>query len=83
MGQLLRYGSVVASGYLLAIAFYARELDLGISPYPALGVAFVPNGLFNFTLLRIWAFPASGRSIGSDLSRFSLITSQTKAINAR
>jgi len=81
VGQLLRYGSVVASGYLLAIAFYARELVLGISPYPALGVAFVLNGLVNFTLLRMWAFPPSGRSIGSDLSRFCIVAAASFVVN--
>jgi putative flippase GtrA len=81
LGQLLRYGSVVASGYLLAVVFYARELDLGISPYPALGVAFVLNGLFNFSLLRVWVFPASGRSIGGDLSRFCIVAAASFAVN--
>lgn len=69
-GQIMRYGIIVTSGYLLAIAFYSGELDAGVLPYPALGVAFVLNGIFNFVLLRAWAFPASGRSVGSDFGRF-------------
>lgn len=68
--QVVRYGVVVGIGYLLAIAFYAGELAVGIPPYVALGVAFVLNGLFNFGLLRTWVFPASGRSMASDLGRF-------------
>jgi putative flippase GtrA len=81
VGQLLRYGAVAASGYLLAVVFYARELDLGISPYPALAAAFVLNGLFNFSLLRMWVFPASGRSIGSDLGRFCAVAAASFVVN--
>jgi putative flippase GtrA len=68
--QFVRYGIVAGLGYLLAVAFYSGELELGIAPYLALGVAFALNGLFNFALLRRWTFPPSGRSAGSDLRRF-------------
>jgi putative flippase GtrA len=80
-GQLLRYGIVVACGYLLAISFYAGELDVGIGAYPALGVAFVLNALFNFALLRIWAFPPSGRSIVSDFRRFAVVAAASFVVN--
>lgn len=81
LGQLIRYGAVVASGYLVAIAFYAGELDSGINPYPALGTAFVLNALFNFTLLRIWAFPPSGRGLSSDLRRFGVVAVASLVVN--
>jgi putative flippase GtrA len=77
----VRYGAVVAVGYLLAIAFYAGELDLGIDPYPALGAAFVVNAIFNFALLRAWAFPPSGRSLASDLRRFCVVAAASFVVN--
>jgi putative flippase GtrA len=80
-GQLLRYGIVVAGGYLLAISVYAGELDVGVDPYPALVLAFVLNALFNFALLRIWAFPPSGRSLYSDLRRFGVVAAASFAVN--
>lgn len=72
---------MVAGGYLLAIAFYAGELGVGIYPYPALGVAFVLNALFNFALLRMWAFPPSGRSLTSDLRRFGVVAAASFVVN--
>ncbi len=80
-GQLARYAVVVGVGYALAIAFYAGELDAGVAPYPALGVSFVLNGLFNFTLLRAWAFPPSGRSLSSDLRRFCVVAAISFVVN--
>ena len=80
-GQVVRYGIVVASGYLLSIFFYAAELDLGIAPYLALGIAFVLNGLYNFWLIRLWAFPPSGRSVRSDLGRFCIATGLSFVVN--
>ena len=79
--QVIRYGIVVGCGYVLAIAFYAGELAVGIAPYPALGVAFVLNGLFNFGLVRIWAFPPSGRSVRSDLTRFAAVAALSFGVN--
>jgi putative flippase GtrA len=79
--QVVRYGIVVACGYVLAISFYSGELDIGVPAYPALGIAFVVNGLFNFALLRVWAFPASGRSLGSDLRRFCVVAAVSSAVN--
>jgi putative flippase GtrA len=71
--QFLRYGIVAGLGYLLAISSYSGELAVGVAPYVALGIAFVLNGLFNFAMLRIWAFPPTGRSAQSDLLRFCLV----------
>jgi putative flippase GtrA len=80
-GQLIRYGIVVGLGYVLAIALYSGELAVGIDPYPALGIAFVVNGLFNFACIRKWAFPASGRSLRSDFSRFCAVAAVSFAVN--
>lgn len=78
---MVRYGVVVGLGYLLAVGFYTLELDAGAPPYPALGVAYVLNGMFNFSLLRGWAFPPSGRSIGSDLRRFCAVAVASFVVN--
>ncbi len=80
-GQLVRYGLVVLAGYALAIAIYAGELAIGVPPYLGLGIAFVLNGLFNFTLIRAWAFPPSGRSLRSDLARFCAVAAASFVVN--
>lgn len=80
-GQLVRYGTVVGSGYLLAIAFYSGELAIAIPPYAGLGIAFVLNGLYNFTLIRIWAFPPSGRSARSEFGRFCVVAAGSFVVN--
>lgn len=80
-GQIIRYGIVVGFGYLLAIAVYTGELAIGIAPYLALGIAFVLNAIFNFVLIRTWAFPPSGRSAQSDLSRFCLVAVASFVVN--
>jgi putative flippase GtrA len=79
--QLVRYGIVAACGYLLAIAIYTGEIAIGVSPYLALGIAFVLNGVFNFALVRVWAFPPSGRSIHSDFSRFCVVAAVSFVVN--
>jgi putative flippase GtrA len=80
-GQLVRYGIVAASGYALAIVLYSLEIDIGIAPYLALGIAFVLNGAYNFTLVRIWAFPPSGRSLRSDFGRFCIAAGVSFVVN--
>ena len=80
-GQFIRYGMVACVGYLLAISSYSGELAIGIAPYIALGIAFVLNGLFNFALLRVWAFPPSGRRVHSDLMRFCLVAAVSFVVN--
>ncbi|MGO8904813.1 MAG: GtrA family protein [Solirubrobacteraceae bacterium] len=79
--QLVRYGIVAGCGYLFAVAFYTGELAIGVAPYVALGVAFVLNGLFNFALIRLWAFPPSGRGVRSDLTRFCVVAAVSFAVN--
>lgn len=79
--QMARYGIVVGCGYLLAIAFYSGELELGVPAYLGLGVAFVLNGLFNFALVRAWAFPPSGRTFQGDLLRFATVAAGSFAVN--
>ncbi|HEY4809756.1 MAG TPA: GtrA family protein [Solirubrobacteraceae bacterium] len=80
-GQAVRYVAVAGGGYLLAITCYAAELAAGILPYAALGLAFVLNGLFNFALLRAWAFPPSGRSLGTDMARFCVVAAVSFVVN--
>jgi putative flippase GtrA len=81
VAQMARYAVVVVCGYLLAIALYSGELDAGVPAYLALGIAFVLNGLFNFALLRVWAFPPSGRSFGGDLRRFCAVAAASFVVN--
>jgi putative flippase GtrA len=79
--QLIRYAVIVSCGYLLAITIYSGELSVGIAPYLGLGVAFVLNGAFNFLLLRTWAFPSSGRGIGSEIGRFCVVAVASFMVN--
>ena len=79
--QLVRYGVIVGIGYLLAILFYAGEIAIGVNAYLAFGVTFVLNGLFNFILLRAWAFPPSGRRMSSDFSRFCIVAGASFLVN--
>ena len=76
-----RYGLVVGSGFILAVVFYSGELSIGVPPYGALGIAFVANGIYNFTLIRRWAFPPSGRRLHSDLARFGVVAALSLAVN--
>jgi putative flippase GtrA len=80
-GQIVRYGIVAGSGYVLAIGFYTVELAIGIAPYAGLGITFVLNGVYNFLLIRLWAFPASGRGICSDFTRFCAVAAVSFGIN--
>jgi putative flippase GtrA len=80
-GQFMRYGIVAGLGYLLAITSYSGELAIGVGPYIAFGVAFVLNGVFNFAMLRIWAFPPSGRRVHDDLLRFCLVATVSFLVN--
>lgn len=81
LGQLVRYGAVVGCGYVLAVGFYSGELTVGIPPYVGFGIAFVLNGLFNFSLLRRWVFSPSGRSVWIDLVRFSAVAAASFVVN--
>jgi putative flippase GtrA len=81
-GQLARYLIVGGCGYVLAMACYAAELAAGVDPYPAIIGAFVLNGVFNFLLFRLWAFPRSGRSATSEAPRFVVVALASLAVNA-
>ena len=81
VSQVIRYGVIAGFGYLLAICTYSGELAIGIAPYVGLGIAFVLNGLFNFALIRLWAFPRSGRSLRSDLARFCVVAAASFLVN--
>jgi putative flippase GtrA len=79
--QFVRYGIVAGAGYVLAVAIYALALAVGVPPYTAIIVAFVLNGLFNFTMLRRWAFPSTGRPARSELHRFAAVAVGSLMIN--
>ncbi len=79
--QLLRFLTVGAAGYVLAMALYAGQIAAGVSPYAAVPLTFVANGLFNFALNRAWSFPASGRSARSELRRFAVVAMGSLVVN--
>jgi putative flippase GtrA len=66
---------------VLAIVLYALELHIGIEAYLALGLTFVVNGVFNFALIRVWAFPPSGRRLHSDFGRFCIVAAASFIVN--
>jgi putative flippase GtrA len=80
-GQLFRYVVVGGCGYVLAMVLYAGQVAAGVSPYAAVPVAFVANGLFNFALNRAWSFPASGRPVRSELARFGVVALASLVVN--
>jgi putative flippase GtrA len=79
--QLVRYLIVGGCGYVLAMALYAGGLAIGVPAYPAVAIVFVLNGAFNFTLFRLWAFPASRRGVDSELRRFCVVALGSLAVN--
>jgi len=79
--QAVRYLIVGGSGYVLAIAVYALLIAIGTPPYPAVVAIFVLNGLYNFVMMRIWAFPSSGRRAHGDLLRFCVVAAGSLVIN--
>lgn len=79
--QFLRYLIVGGCGYVLAVATYALEIAVGVPAYPAVFVVFVLNGLFNFAMVRLWAFPSSGRRAHHDLVRFGVVAAGSLVIN--
>jgi putative flippase GtrA len=81
LGQMVRYVIAAGVGYVLAIAFYALSLEVGVPPYPAIVITFVLNGLFNFAVIRAWAFPSSGRPAHQDLTRFCIVAAGSLVIN--
>lgn len=79
--QLVRYVIVAGCGYVLAIAIYAAALAVGVPPYAGIVIAFVLNGLFNFAMVRLWAFPPTGRHPRSELARFAGVAAGSLVIN--
>lgn len=80
-GQMVRYVLAAGVGYLLSLAIYALALAIGVPPYPAIVISFVLNGLFNFYVVRAWAFPSSGRRAHEDLTRFCVVAAGSLVIN--
>lgn len=81
LGQLVRYLIVGGCGYVLAVGCYAVAIAIGVAPYPAVVIVFVLNGIFNFTLFRRWAFPRSGRPVGTEARRFAVVALISLAAN--
>lgn len=79
--EVLRFLIVGGCGYVLAMALYALEIALGVSAYAAVPPVFVFNGLFNFTLNRLWTFPRSGRPVHHELGRFAIVAAASLAVN--
>lgn len=79
--QGIRYLIIGGAGYVLAVAAYALLLAVGTPPYAAVIVVFVLNGAFNFLAMRAWAFPASGRRVHSELTRYCGVAAISLAIN--
>jgi putative flippase GtrA len=79
--QLVRFLIVGACGYVLAMAIYSGQIAAGISAYAAVPAAFILNGLFNFTLNRLWTFPPSGRPVTSELARFCAVAAGSLVVN--
>ena len=79
--EMLRFLVVGGFGYVLAMLFYAALIAAGVSPYVAVPPVFVFNGLFNFTLNRLWSFPRSGRPVHHELGRFVVVAAGSLAAN--
>jgi putative flippase GtrA len=76
-----RYLVVGGCGYVLALSLYAAQIAAGVTPFAAVPLAFVANGLFNFFVNRRWSFAPSLRSLGSELSRFGIVAIASLAVN--
>lgn len=79
--QAIRYLIVGGCGYVLAIASYALLVAVGVPPYVAVSLVFVLNGVFNFVMVRLWAFPPSGRQARSEALRFCAVAAGSLVIN--
>jgi putative flippase GtrA len=79
--QLIRFLIVGGCGYVLAMAIYSGQIAAGVSTYAAVPAAFILNGLFNFTLNRLWTFPPSGRPVTSELGRFCAVAALSMIVN--
>lgn len=79
--QVARYLLVGASGYGVAMALYALELAIGISPFAAVPPIFVVNGAWNFVLNRRWSFLPSGRHVTGELWRFCAVAAGSLLVN--
>ena len=80
-GELVRYSIVGGCGYLLALALYAGQLGVGVSPYAAVPLPFIANGLFNFFANRAWSFPHSGRPLRGEMTRFVVVAAGSLVVN--
>lgn len=74
LGQMLRFGLVGASGYLVNIAIYALLLHLGSHYVLAATISFISAAVSNYILHRHWTFAEKQASLQSQASRFLVVT---------
>ena len=72
--QLVRFGVVGASGYIVNLAIYAVLLELGLHYRGAATGAWVGGVLNNFWWNRHWTFRARGGHAGFQAARFFTVS---------
>ena len=72
--QLVRFGVVGASGYIVNLAIYAVLLELGLHYRGAATGAWVGGVLNNFWWNRNWTFDARDRHAGFQAARFFVVS---------
>jgi len=72
--QLVRFGVVGASGYIVNLAIYAVLLELGLHYRGAATGAWVGGVLNNFWWNRHWTFDARDRHAGFQAARFFVVS---------
>ena len=79
--QLVRFGVVGASGYIVNLAIYAVLLELGLHYRGAATGAWVGGVLNNFWWNRHWTFDARGGHAGHQAVRFLVVSVAAFAVN--
>jgi putative flippase GtrA len=72
--QLVRFGAVGASGYVVNLAIYALLLELGLHYRGAATGAWVGGVLNNFWWNRHWTFKATAGRAGFQAARFLVVS---------
>ena len=79
--QLVRFGVVGASGYVVKLAIYAGLLELGLHYRGAATGAWVGGVLNNFWWNRHWTFGARDGHAGFQAARFFTVSAAALGIN--
>jgi putative flippase GtrA len=77
--QLLKFGIVGASGYVVNLTVYA--LLLGIGPHKAAAVSFVVSAANNYWWNRVWTFAGAKGHFAYQGMRFLIVSSGALALN--